>query len=342
MTAGEGPDNDWAVHDCGYAPLLTGGRLVKKHDPAWQLPEVGNGRTNEALQRFVTHRAFHDLAHKQPGYGLGYHHSIHPRGELPGYPDCHMWAPRPGGQMFRELKGMGEKPRPEQVAVLTALAATGADVGVWWPCCWYSGRVDRELAALADARPIGQHWAPGLPPQPGQPGYVPWKPDQAAPTRPPATRRPGGAGPGRRRDRGRADNLAPRTPGAPRPPAELPGADLPDGFPAAGAVGYVVPMPRRVESGGAAGDLDRWLRDHGFPPVAVPFPVRLVVAGDGVAVQCRPGGYGTAAAWRWAPLRRPLGDDLVDALDADVVLGPGRFALELIGDARPSRDVPAT
>ncbi|MEU7591420.1 VRR-NUC domain-containing protein, partial [Micromonospora sp. NPDC049230] len=199
MTTGEGPDNNWAEHDCGYVPLLTGGRLVKKHDPAWQLPELGNGRTNEALQRHVTHRAFHDRAHRQPGYGLGYHHSIHPRGELPGYPDVHAWAPKPGGQMFRELKGMGDFPRPEQVAVLTALAATGADVGVWWPCCWYSGRIDRELAALADAEPIGQHWAPGLPPQIGQTGYVPWTADQPAPApgRVPAQRRPPGR-PGRR------------------------------------------------------------------------------------------------------------------------------------------------
>lgn len=323
MTAGEGPDNGWAVHDCGYAPLLTGGRLVKKYDPAWQLPEIGNGRTNEALQRFVTHRAFHDRAHKQPGYGLGYHHSIHPRGELPGYPDCHMWTPRPGGQMFRELKAMGEAPRPEQVAVLTALAATGADVGVWWPCCWYSGRIDRELAALADTTPIGAHWAPGLPPQPGQAGYVPWRPNQSPAARVPAQR-------GSSRNRGRADLVAPRTPPAVRPPVELPGAPLPDGFAAGVGVGYVVPMPAGAESV----ELDRWLHDHGFPPVVVPWPVRLVVAGDAVAVQCRPGGFGAPRVWRYAELRRSLDAALIDVLCADVICGPA--VLELISDAAPS------
>lgn len=328
MTVGESPDNDWAVHDCGYVPLLTGGRLVQKHDPAWQLPEIGNGRTHEALQRFVTHRAFHDRAHKQPGYGLGYHHSIHPRGELPGYPDVHAWAPKPGGQMFRELKGMGEKPRPEQAAVLTALAATGADVGVWWSCCWYSGRVDRELAALADAKPIGHHWAPGLPPQPGQTGYVPYRPNQSPAAAVPAQR-------GSSRNRGRADKVAPRTPAAARPPVELPGVELPAGFGADG-VGYVVPLPGSAAACEAGPALDLWLREHGFPPALVPFPARLVVAGDGVAVQCRTGGPGAPRIWRYAPLRRHLDATLVDALSAHRV--SARAALALIGDA-PSRDL---
>lgn len=327
MTAGEGPGNGWAVHDCGYVPLLTGGRLVKRHDPAWQLPEVGNGRDAETLQRFVDARAAHDLLHKQPGYGLGYHHSRDPRGEVAGYPDVHVWAPR--GQMFRELKRMGERPRPDQVATLTALHAAGADVGVWWPCCWYAGRIDRELAALAGKTPIGQHWAPGLPPQPGQPGYVPWKPDQP----PPRPRRP----------RGRADQVAPRTAAGRRPPAEMPGAAMPAGFAGEHAVGYVVPMPASERAAAAVVDLERWLRGYGFPPVAVPYPVRLVVTHAGVAVQCRTGGPGAPRVWRHAPLRHGEAPPVLaaDRLNADVIRGRGEFVLDLIGDAAPSRNLTA-
>ncbi|WP_431935837.1 hypothetical protein [Micromonospora sp. RP3T] len=332
MTAGEGPDNNWAVHDCGYAPLLTGGRLVKKYDPAWQLKENGPSRSPESLQRFVTYRAFHDRAHKQPGYGLGYHHSIHPRGELPGYPDCHMWAPKPGGQMFRELKGMGDFPRVEQVAVLSALAATGADVGVWWSCCWYAGRIDRELAALAGADPIGQHWAPGLPPQPGQAGYAP-PPVGGLNESPAAVVVPRQ----RSRNRGHADRLAPRTAAADMPPPELPGGEVPAGFAALGGVGYLVPMPDGVLSAG----LDRWLREQGFPPVVVPWPLRVVVGGGGVVVQCRPGGHGRPRMWRWAPGRRDFPEALALAVGADVIHAPAGHLLELLADAVPSRDLAA-
>ncbi|MFI7608885.1 hypothetical protein ACIBTV_27745 [Micromonospora sp. NPDC049366] len=338
MTAGEGPDNGWAVHDCGYAPLLTGGKLVKKHDPAWQLPEVGaDTRNPETLQRFVGNRAHHDLHHRQPGYGLGYHHSRDARGEVSGYPDCHMWAPRPGAHMWRELKRMGKAPRPEQAATLTGLAATGADVGVWWPCCWYSGRIDRELAELAGQPRIGQHWAPGLPPQPGDTGYVPWSPNQSPAAAPVPRQR-------REQNRGLADRVAPRSPATPRPPAALPGADLPAGFGEHGVAGYVVPLPADPGALAAAGELDRWLRDHGFPPAVAPYPVRIAVAtaGGGVAVQCRAGGPHTPRVWRWAPHRRHLDSAVSIALGADVICGPAGFTLDLLGDAVPLRDVPAT
>lgn len=341
----EGPDNGWtfAAHTddgfaCGYVPLLTRGRLVQKHDPAWQLPEVGNGRTADALQRHVTARAKNGLLHRQPGYGLGYHHSVEPRGEVAGYPDVHCWAPRPGAHLFRELKGMGHDPRPDQVATLTALHATGADVGVWWPCCWYSGRVDRELAALAGAAHLlGGHWAPGLPPQPGQTGYVPWTPEQ--PTPPAAAASPASSASTRSsRSRRRAEQLAPTTPATPRPPVELPGADLPPGLTAWASI--TVPMPGGdARTSAAAVDLDVWLRDHGFPHTAVPYPIRIVATATpaGVAVQCRPGGPASPRVWRWAPLVRALPDDLEDALGATVTTGEAAAALLTDPDPAPGR-----
>ncbi|MEU7590599.1 hypothetical protein AB0A95_30455, partial [Micromonospora sp. NPDC049230] len=166
--------------------------------------------------------------------------------------------------------------------------------------------------------------------------YVPWTADQPAPApgRVPAQRRPPGR-PGRR-DRDRADQVAPRTLATLRPPVELPGAELPAGF-AGDGVGYVVPLPATDAQGAAAGELDRWLREHGFPIGMVPFPVRLVVNGTGVAVQCRTGGPGTPRVWRYAGRLRYLDDRLVDSLCADVIVGSA--VRELIGEAAPSRDL---
>jgi len=335
VTGAEGPDNGWSftahAYGCGYSPKLTAGRLVQKHDPAWQLPENGNSRCAVSLQRFVTARAAHPLLHKTPGYGLGYHHSIEPRGEIAGYPDVHAWAPRPGAMLFRELKGMGVDPRPEQAATLTDLAAAGANVGVWWPCCWYAGRVDRELAALAAATTlIGGQWAAGLPPQPGQPGYTPWTPDQPTPVR---TSR-----------RAVADRLAPATPAPDRPATEMPGADLPPAFTAYVLAGYTVPMPASAAASAASITLDEWLRDRGFPPSAVPYPVRIITTvTSGVAVQCRVGGPAAPRVWRSAPQGRDqprdLPADLTIALGAAVIYGDD--AVAMLDDTDPTRDTPA-
>jgi hypothetical protein len=336
MSTPEGPDNGWsfAAHTasgfaCGYVPLLTRSRLVQKHDPAWQLPELGDGRIADALQRHVTARAAHDLHHRQPGYGLGYHHSVEPRGEIAGFPDVTCWAPRPAALLFRELKGMGEDPRPTQVATLTGLAATGADVGVWWSCCWYSGRVDRELAALAGVSYlIGQHWAPGLPPQPGQPGHVPWTPEPpAAPASSSASTRTSP------RARRRAEQLAPTTPRPPRPPVELPGAELPPQF-AEGCPAYVVPMPGTAQATDAGVQLDEWLRAHGFPPTVVPYPVRVIDGPAGVAVQCRVAGPAGPRVWRWAPKLSAVPSRLLDALAAETLYGPA--VAELLTDTDPA------
>lgn len=67
-----------------------------------------------------------------------------------GWPDDVLVGP--GGILFRECKREGEEPRPDQVVVLDLLAAAGADVGVWRPSDLLSGRVAREIAAIARPR----------------------------------------------------------------------------------------------------------------------------------------------------------------------------------------------
>jgi hypothetical protein len=126
-----------------------------------------------------------------------------------------------------------------------------------------------------------------------------------------------------------------------RPPVTLPGAELPAGFGAGcQVVGYVVPMPASPAACDAGVELDRWLRDHGFPPATVPFPARVAFAGDGVVVQCRAGGHGSPRVWRYAPLLRYLDATLLDALSADVISGPGDgFVLELLGGAVPNASI---
>lgn len=51
--------------------------------------------------------------------------------------------------IVRELKSSAGKVRPEQVAWIAALQAAGVDVDVWRPEDWRSGRIERELKALA-------------------------------------------------------------------------------------------------------------------------------------------------------------------------------------------------
>jgi hypothetical protein len=124
----EGPENAWAVHDCGYAPALTNGRLIKKYDPAHLMAEKRN-RDYYCLTERVRFRAHSGPEHKRwPGYELGFFHSNLSRREYPGYPDCDIWGDV--GSLTRELKRMGEVPRPEQVATLTRMRKAGRDVGV--------------------------------------------------------------------------------------------------------------------------------------------------------------------------------------------------------------------
>lgn len=70
----------------------------------------------------------------------------------PGFPDWCIIGPR--RVMWRELKSHRGTLSPEQKAVLARLEGQGADVGVWRPMDWFSGRITRELCALAGAAPL--------------------------------------------------------------------------------------------------------------------------------------------------------------------------------------------
>lgn len=91
---------------------------------------------------------------REPGMckqlGLGFIH--HRRSEMtnPGWPDLVIKAPAGrAGVMFRELKRQKEKSTPAQQEWLDALSAAGLDADWWRPSDYLSGRVARELAALA-------------------------------------------------------------------------------------------------------------------------------------------------------------------------------------------------
>lgn len=83
----------------------------------------------------------------------GYHTAFSLR-SMTGFPDFVIWGP--GGAIYRELKGDGYEPTPEQAVVLQSLRDAGQDAGWWNPDDWYSGRIERELRALRHPpRPTG-------------------------------------------------------------------------------------------------------------------------------------------------------------------------------------------
>jgi hypothetical protein len=79
--------------------------------------------------------------------GLHRYHTFDSRKSDPGWPD--LVAAGVGGLLFRELKTETRKPTRAQQEWLDVLAAAGADAGVWRPSDLLSGRVGRELAAIA-------------------------------------------------------------------------------------------------------------------------------------------------------------------------------------------------
>lgn len=66
-----------------------------------------------------------------------------------GWPDLTVVGP--GGALFRELKRDGEYPKPEQRRWLAELTTARLDAGVWKTADWESGRIERELKAIAKA-----------------------------------------------------------------------------------------------------------------------------------------------------------------------------------------------
>jgi hypothetical protein len=84
--------------------------------------------------------------------GLLRYHTHDSRRSPRGYPDLTLCGL--GGVAFRELKAQQGKVSREQQVWLDALAAAGADVDVWRPADLLSGRVARELAAIAGLRGV--------------------------------------------------------------------------------------------------------------------------------------------------------------------------------------------
>jgi hypothetical protein len=72
------------------------------------------------------------------------------RGMNRGLPDDILIGRR--GILWRECKTAKGKLTPEQRACGIALRAAGQDWGTWKPADWFSGRIMRELAALAGLR----------------------------------------------------------------------------------------------------------------------------------------------------------------------------------------------
>jgi len=85
--------------------------------------------------------------------GLLRYHTHDARRSPKGFPDLVLCGP--GGVLFRELKTQRGQVTAEQQQWLDALAAAGADVGVWRPEHLLSGQIARELAALAGLRGVG-------------------------------------------------------------------------------------------------------------------------------------------------------------------------------------------
>jgi hypothetical protein len=64
-----------------------------------------------------------------------------------GFPDTVIWGP--GGLLLRELKQDRAYPSQVQRQRADELRAAGADVGVWKPRDWHSGRIHDELRAIS-------------------------------------------------------------------------------------------------------------------------------------------------------------------------------------------------
>lgn len=82
------------------------------------------------------------------------YHTYDSRRSASGWPDLviariHVQGYDDGAVMFRELKREGGKVTPAQETWLEALQWGGCDTGVWRPSDLLSGRIARELAALA-------------------------------------------------------------------------------------------------------------------------------------------------------------------------------------------------
>lgn len=81
--------------------------------------------------------------------GLKYYHTHRSEHSVAGFPDDVIVSPKGKGILYRELKRQDKGPSAAQQQWLDALAANGHDVAVWRPVDLFSGRIARELQAIA-------------------------------------------------------------------------------------------------------------------------------------------------------------------------------------------------
>jgi hypothetical protein len=331
----------WEKCGCSYAPPDVGGKPVpQKADPAWaEWTEDPPKAEGVAAGKRCLRYALSDPRKKSDGgllgpnyYGLGHFHSGDARLEAPGFTDFMIWTPLAMPNEVWELKRMGQNPTLPQAHHMTALELAGFTVRTVRPCCLLAGDVDRWLGALSGREPTLSEWASEATPE-----------DQAAARQRAARLAVAGGG------------AVARLPGANRPPKQrtlAPVADPPgkpvDTAEQGRAAAYLIPMPAGDErcDMGAVADLEGWLRELGFPPFAVPWPMRIVVGERVVVVWVNTGEAGKPGqprprTWRSSYLDRPFPEHVVEALGGDVVSAPSMpAAMALIEAATPARNLP--
>lgn len=77
--------------------------------------------------------------------GFIVYHTHDSRRSESGFPDLVLVHPKQRRVMWRELKSETGTTTPEQKVWISTLSLVGADVDVWRPRDWVSGRIEREL-----------------------------------------------------------------------------------------------------------------------------------------------------------------------------------------------------
>jgi hypothetical protein len=108
---------------------------------------VNTAEYNEQLAQSVNEAWLAEQVRAACGQlGLLRYHTLRAKGSPAGFPDeviVGRWV------MFRELKRQRGQVAPAQRQWMTVLVAAGADVAIWRPLDWISGRITSELLALA-------------------------------------------------------------------------------------------------------------------------------------------------------------------------------------------------
>ena len=122
-----------AIRVCNKCGWSGGGRSLI----TLSMPERGRGGLDEKVREILA-----DL----PVPVLAYH-TYDSRKSPAGFPDWVICGR--AGVLYRELKREGEDPTPRQQEWLDGLTAAGQDADVWRPADQVSGRIAREIAAVA-------------------------------------------------------------------------------------------------------------------------------------------------------------------------------------------------